>query len=53
MQQHAFDELKNGTCQPSTFSPFHEMGAYEALWENPKTTFKSLAELFAQPPASC
>ena len=50
MQQRAFDELKNGMGQPSTFSPFHEMGAYEALWENPKTTFKSLAELFAQEP---
>ena len=33
-------------------SPFHEMGAYESLWSKPKTTFKSLAERFAQRPDS-
>lgn len=31
-------------------SPFREMGAYEALWSNPKTTFKSLSQMFAQHP---
>ena len=31
-------------------SPFREMGAYEALWSNPKTTFKSLSQKFAQHP---
>jgi len=31
-------------------SPFREMGAYEALWLNPKTTFKSLSEQFARNP---
>ena len=50
MQQRDFDDLTNGTGQDPAFSSFYEMGAYEALWENPKTTFKSLAELFAQEP---
>ena len=36
----------------SAISPFHEMGAYEALWSSPKTTFKSLAEKFASHPGS-
>lgn len=50
MQQRDFDELRNGTSRAPNISPFHEMGAYEALWEDPKTTFKSLAELFSQEP---
>ena len=50
MEQCDFDELRNGTGQPQALSLFHEMGAYEALWEDPKTTFKSLAELFSQEP---
>jgi hypothetical protein len=29
-------------------SPFIELGAYEALWEEPNTTFKTLADLFAK-----
>ena len=33
-------------------SPFHEMGAYEALWSEPGTTFKSLSERFARHPDS-
>ena len=33
-------------------SPFLEMGAYEALWTEPKTTFKSLSVRFAQRPGS-
>ena len=37
---------------PSAISPFHEMGAYEALWSRPTTTFKSLAEKFASHPGS-
>ncbi len=36
----------------SAISPFREMGAYEALWSRPKTTFKSLAEEFARHPGS-
>ena len=31
-------------------SPFREMGAYEALWTEPKTTFKSLSARFARNP---
>ena len=33
-------------------SPFREMGAYEALWAEPRTTFKSLSKLFAERPGS-
>ena len=33
-------------------SPFHEMGAYEALWEERKTTFRSLSRRFAEHPGS-
>ena len=33
-------------------SPFHEMGAYEALWSKSRTTFKSLSEKFARCPGS-
>ena len=33
-------------------SPFQEMGAYEALWCKPYTTFKSLSKRFAQRPGS-
>jgi DNA processing protein len=29
-------------------SPFLELGAYEALWEEPNTTFKTLADRFAK-----
>ena len=31
-------------------SPFREMGAYEVLWSDPRTTFKSLAKRFAKHP---
>jgi len=33
-------------------SPFKEMGAYEHLWIQPKTTFKSLSSKFGQLPGS-
>ncbi len=33
-----------------SISPFLEMGAYESLWSNPKTTFKSLSCKFAGHP---
>ena len=29
-------------------SPFVELGAYEALWERPKASFKTLADMFAK-----
>ena len=32
-------------------SPFRELGAYEALWEQPQTSFKSLASLFRKEPS--
>ena len=35
-----------------SISPYREMGAYEALWERGGTTFKRLAERFAQSPES-
>ena len=37
---------------PWAVSPFHEMGAYEALWRKSETTFKTLAERFARNPGS-
>ncbi|MCY4509609.1 MAG: DNA-protecting protein DprA [Acidobacteria bacterium] len=33
-------------------SPFREMGAYEALWSDPRTTFRSLSKRFAEHPGS-
>ncbi len=33
-------------------SPYREMGAYEALWSEPGTTFRSLSERFARHPGS-
>ncbi|WP_419914631.1 DNA-processing protein DprA [Hoeflea sp.] len=35
-----------------TISPFRELGAYEALWDNVKATFKSIADQFARRPAA-
>ena len=44
--------LNGSDVTTHTISPFREMGAYEALWTNPKTTFKSLSNTFAQHPGS-
>lgn len=33
-----------------TISPFLELGAYEALWADPRTTFKRVADLFRRNP---
>src|SRR5271165_2831246 len=33
-------------------SPLLELGAYEALWDEPKTTFKTLSEKFAACPGA-
>lgn len=33
-------------------SPFRELGAYEALWEDPKASFKTLSEKFAARPGA-
>ena len=35
-----------------SISPYREMGAYEALWERAGTTFKRLAEQFAESPGT-
>ena len=35
-----------------SISPYREMGAYEALWDREGTTFKRLAERFAEAPGS-
>ena len=45
-----FSESMN--IEDHAVSPFREMGAYEALWLDPKTTFKSLSQKFAQHPGS-
>ena len=44
--------LEDSDFQRRAISPFLEMGAYEALWAEPKTTFKSLSARFAQHPDS-
>src|ERR1700761_3353343 len=36
----------------NAISPFKEIVAYEALWQNDKASFKTLSELFAQHPGS-
>ena len=46
-----------GTCDRSAFaahsvSPLRELGAYEALWLEPDTTFRSLAKRFAEAPGT-
>ena len=52
-------EPKDSDFPSHAISPFQEMGtyelemgAYEFLWTKPKTTFRSLSELFAQHPGS-
>lgn len=45
-------DFANSDFEARAISPFHEMGAYEALWTNPCTTFKSLSERFAHHPGS-
>ena len=44
--------LEDSDFRSRAVSPFLEMGAYEALWTEPKTTFKSLSERFARHPGS-
>ena len=45
-------ELTTAGNNRRTISPFRELGAYEALWQNAKATFKSIAEKFAEYPGS-
>jgi len=49
MRNYTLD-LENKNFEEHAISPFLEMGAYEALWSKPGTTFKSLSEWFASHP---
>lgn len=44
--------LETPDFEARAVSPFHEMGAYEALWSRPDTTFKSLSRRFERHPGS-
>ncbi|MDE2790486.1 MAG: DNA-protecting protein DprA [Paracoccaceae bacterium] len=45
-------DFANADFEARAISPFQEMGAYETLWSEPGTTFKSLSERFARHPGS-
>ncbi len=45
-------EPKGSIFERSVISPIHELGAYEALWAEPKASFKTLSEKFAQNPGA-
>jgi DNA processing protein len=42
--------LERTDFEARAISPLTEMGAYEALWDKPETTFKTLSEKFAARP---
>lgn len=42
--------LDEGDFQRRAVSPLHELGAYEALWDEPSASFKTMAEKFATRP---
>jgi DNA processing protein len=44
--------LENPNSLTRPISPLRELGAYEALWSRPKTSFRSIAELFARRPGA-
>lgn len=44
--------LDSGDFATRAISPLQELGAYEALWNEPKTTFKTLSEKFAAQPGA-
>ena len=44
--------LSESGFEARAVSPFREMGAYEALWSVPRTTFRSLSRRFASHPGS-
>jgi DNA processing protein len=44
--------LERTDFESRAISPLTEMGAYEALWDKPDTTFKTLSEKFAARPDS-
>ena len=39
--------LDNRDFESLAVSPLRELGAYEAMWDNPGVTFKTLSEKFA------
>jgi DNA processing protein len=41
-----------GGFEARAISPFRELGAYEALWEDPTTTFRTLSEKFSKRPGA-
>ena len=45
-------ELTADRGRRRTISPFRELGAYEALWQKTKASFKAIAEKFAQLPGA-
>src|SRR5271168_2556392 len=44
--------LNGGNFEARAISPLRELGAYEFLWDDDKTSFKSIAELFAKHPGA-
>ena len=44
--------LRMENFQDRAISPLMEMGAYEALWDQPGASFKRLAEMFQQRPGA-
>jgi DNA processing protein len=44
--------LSSTDFESRAISPLLELGAYEALWDEPKTTFKTLSEKFAAHPGA-
>jgi DNA processing protein len=44
--------LNGGNFEARAISPFRELGAYEALWDDDTASFKSIAELFAKHPGA-
>src|ERR1700744_2013197 len=44
--------LGNGDIDSLAVSPLRELGAYEALWDNPDASFKTISEKFAASPGA-
>jgi DNA processing protein len=45
-------QLAPSDLQSRAISPFHELGAYEALWDRENASFKTIAEKFEKEPGS-
>lgn len=48
----AYSEQRDPPFRNRVVEPKTELGAYEALWDTPGASFKSIAELFAQNPGA-